>query len=580
MISRMYYSLILIAGTCVAQTAPARNTRIIDLTQPLGPTTPIYPGGEPLRVRPLATIESDGYAMNVITFGEHTGTHVDAPSHFIAGGWSVDQIPAERLVGPGAMIDISAPCDANPDYALTYLDIKRWEAQHGRIPNAAIVVVRTGWAQRWNEPSRYVNASDGATPHFPGVSAEAAEYLVEYRDLSGLGIDTLSIDPGLSRDFKTHRVLLSYNVFHIENVADPARIPPTGATLVVAPLALTGGTGAPCRVLAFVPNESHRVAPPPGEKLLIEFGWDIPDASGLATAAAAGTPFDGAVFDPRIVLDDGATAKLSWSTFGKHAIREDSVRRVIRDLQATPIAFRKHSFLRFNTTPADVGWFEDWSAILANARCAARLVRDGGLAGWMFDVEQYQGKLFDYRTAAGERSFDDVAAQVRRRGAEFVRAIDEVCPKIELILTFGYSIAKRDRARDEYGLLPAFLDGMLAACDERTRIIDGYEFAYPFKSRAAFERGRREILEDSNGHLGAAFGIWLDWNSGKRGWPAKPPLENWFSPLEFESAARSALALSDRYVWIYSERLNWWTRGDLPEPYLAALRAARAATAH
>lgn len=557
---------------------------VVDLTHVLSTEIPYYPGGTPLTVENKAALERDGYYMNTIHVGEHTGTHVDAPSHFIAAGASVDRIPVNDLVGPGAVIDISGKCAANADYQLSYIDIKQWEAEHGRIPNGAILLINTGWAKRWPDPGAYRHADADGVMHFPGVSPEAAQYLAKYRDVAGVGIDTLSIDFGASTSFAAHKTLHADGAFHIENVANLDHVPPRGATIVVAPLPIRDGSGAPCRVFALVSNGpsgklgaggGQRGSLPYRKKYLIEFGWDIPSQRTLADAANAGTPFDGAVFDVEVKGSDGALTRFSWLTFGPAAMNADDVARIVHELKATPAGFRRHSFIRFNVTPGEIDWFDDWSGILANARSAARIVREARLAGLLLDVEQYQGRIFDYRERPGKRTFEEHERQARLRGAEFIQTVNGACRRLDILLTFGYALADRRRAQAEYGLLPAFLDGMITARGRETQVIDGYEFAYPFKSRAAFQHGRQEILRESNGRCGVGFGIWLDWNSGTRGWNANDPKNNWFSPDQFGAAVRHALEAADRYVWIYSERLNWWTRENLPEPYVQTLRQAR-----
>lgn len=550
---------------------------VVDLTHPLAEGIPLYPGGTPLTIERKAELERDGYFMNSITVGEHTGTHIDAPAHFIADGVSVDLIPAGHLVGPGAVVDVRAQCGRDHNYEVTVRDIKEWEAANGRIANGSILLIRTGWGERWANPKKYLNADEGGVLHFPGVSVELATYLAKYRDVSGVGIDTLSIDHGPSTDFRAHKVLHADGIYHIENVANLSRLPATGATIVVAPLPIRGGSGAPCRVLALLPAKRESVRTPSGEKFLIEFGWDIPDARTLAAAAAADTPFDGAVFDPQLTPTDGKSERFSWMAFGARAVLDTDVRRIVNELGRTPAEFRRRSFLRMNVTPGDVDWFEDWSAIMTNARAAARIVREGELAGVLFDVEQYQGKIFDFRTRPEGKDFAAYEQQAKRRGAEFIRAMSEISPTLEILLTYGYSLADRDRRRADYGLLPAFLDGLCSVRNPNSRIIDGYEYAYPFKDRRAFERGRQEILRDSGGRLGVAFGVWLDWNSGTHGWSADNLDKNWFSPDEFGAAVRHALDLSDKYVWIYSERLNWWTHERLPSAYRQALAKARSA---
>lgn len=215
--------------------------RVIDLTHPLDPHIPVYPGGTPLSLEKKADLERDGYYLNAFTMGEHTGTHVDAPIHFVPGTSSVEAIPASRLVGPGIVIDIAAKCGA--DYRMTAADVLGFERRHGRIPAGSIVLVHTGWGRRWPGKA-YENGL-----RFPGLSAEAARLLAD-RGAAGVGIDTLSVDFGASRNYEVHRILHAKEIYHIENVANLDRVPPTGATIVVAPLPIRGGSGAPCRIFA------------------------------------------------------------------------------------------------------------------------------------------------------------------------------------------------------------------------------------------------------------------------------------------------------------------------------------------
>ncbi len=578
-VTRLTLPIIVLLAGCAAHPRPGFDPiQIIDLTHVLDPHIPVFPGGTPLSLHRTADPDEDGYYMNALTLGEHTGTHVDAPVHFSAGAQAVHEISANDLVGPGIVIDIRAQCTVDPDYELTYLDIKHWESQHGRIPNGAVLLIHTGWASRWDHPTRYLNADEQGVLHFPGVSAEAAEYLAKYRDPAGVGIDTLSIDHGRSKTFGAHKALSRDGIYLIENLANLDRVPPTGATIVVAPVPIRTGSGAPCRVFALLPSTPVRTrAAPRGERYLVEFGWDLPSERTLASAANAGTPFDGAVFDAELVADGGKAARFSWKAFGPQALTEAHVRRIVDDLSMAPTRFRKHSFMRFNATPGSIDWFDDWSGILANARLTARVARQAELAGILFDVEQYQGEIFNYQARPPGRSFADYEAKARDRGAEFMRAINAECPDIVILLTFGYSVSDRNRFDAEYGLLPPFLDGMFNARTNATRIIDGYEYAYPFKSRRAFERGRAEILSDSNGRCEVGFGVWLDWYSAQRGWDVDEFSDNWFSPPEFGAAVRHALDHADGYVWIYSELVNWWTGENVPPPYLEALRVARRA---
>lgn len=223
----------------------------VDLTHPLHPAIPLFSGA--FEWRPL-TRYADGYYSNAFACPEHTGTHVDAPAHFVEGRWSVDEIPASRLVGPAAVVDVQGAVAKNPDYLLNLRDLEQWERRHGPLPQGGILLVRTGWGKRWEDAAAYRNVDAQGVFHFPGISPEAAEFLVQRRRLVGVGIDTLSLDHGPSKDFRTHHILLGANLYGIENLAHLEALPPVGATLVVAPLPIRKGSGAPARVLAFLPQ--------------------------------------------------------------------------------------------------------------------------------------------------------------------------------------------------------------------------------------------------------------------------------------------------------------------------------------
>lgn len=224
----------------------------IDLTHPLSERTPGYTPDEKLQAKQVASYEKEGYYARALGLFEHFGTHVDAPAHFAHGTWTIDQVPAERLVRPLIVIDLSSKVKDNADYLVSVEDIAAWEEKNGRIPPGAVVMVRTGWDERWHSPDRYRNADNSGVLHFPAYSADAAKFLVEGREVVGLGIDTLSVDSGASTDYLVHRYCSTHDVYHIENVANLAQVPPVGALVVVAPLKLQGGSGAPARVLALL----------------------------------------------------------------------------------------------------------------------------------------------------------------------------------------------------------------------------------------------------------------------------------------------------------------------------------------
>lgn len=280
-------------------------------------------------------------------------------------------------------------------------------------------------------------------------------------------------------------------------------------------------------------------APEAGRKQLIEFGWDEPDTGFLRRHinAMEQTPFDGCVFHAHFTGPDGQTGNFTWSGWGQRAFAEAELEAALDDLRATPFRRFTEDFLRFNTTPADVDWFDDFAPILANARLAARVARRGKCRGLLLDIEQYQGKLFDYRAQrdAKTKPWDEYAAQVRRRGREVMEAFQEGYPDLTVLLTFGYSLpwapsegGKRAPAECGYGLLAPFLDGMVEEARGKTRLVDGYELSYGYREPARFAAARRTMAEGllplvadaakSRRVLSNGFGLWMDHDWRHRGW--------------------------------------------------------------
>jgi kynurenine formamidase len=225
---------------------------VVDLTHTIDSQIPTYEVSEApvYQAKTVATIEKDGYFAREISLPEHFGTHLDAPAHFARGMWTVDQIPPERLVAPLVVLDVTAGAKGNPDYQVSVGDVARYEEAHGQIPINAVVMAYTGWDSRWNSAKEYRNADAQGVMHFPGYSLEAAKFLVEARNVFGLGIDTLSIDYGPSRDFPVHHYTLAHSLYHLENVGNLGRVPSSGDTVVVAPMKLENGSGGPVRIFA------------------------------------------------------------------------------------------------------------------------------------------------------------------------------------------------------------------------------------------------------------------------------------------------------------------------------------------
>jgi kynurenine formamidase len=227
---------------------------VVDLSHTLSPDSPFIPvEGKtfPFRLAPIATVARDGVYANRWELTEHVGTHVDAPCHFIEGGRSIDQLSLETLIGPAAVISIEARAARDPDAVLTADEVRAWERDRGvTIPADAALFLHTGWEARWRQPGRFVNLDAGGTMHFPGFSAGALDLLLE-RGVAGIGIDTLSIDPGRDRTYPIHKRLFAADKWAIEVLASLDRIPPWGAFTVIAPVKVAGASGAPARVLAF-----------------------------------------------------------------------------------------------------------------------------------------------------------------------------------------------------------------------------------------------------------------------------------------------------------------------------------------
>ena len=154
------------------------------------------------------------------------------------------------------VVDISAACARSADYRLSTADLAAWEKTHGRIPDTAIVLVRTGWSRFWPDKKRYLGSDtpgDTAHLHFPGIAPDTAQFLAKQRKIAGVGIDTASIDHGPSKDFMTHRILNGAGIYGLENVANMDKLPPTGVTLIALPMKIKGGSGGPVRIVALLP---------------------------------------------------------------------------------------------------------------------------------------------------------------------------------------------------------------------------------------------------------------------------------------------------------------------------------------
>jgi kynurenine formamidase len=223
---------------------------VANLSHPLSPESPVWPGRLPFQMETETTVADDGFAASVLTIHEHIGTHLDAPAHFVDGGTTTDLIGADQLVAPMAVIDVVAQASADVDYAVTIDDLLAWEAENGELPVGAFVAMNSGWSDRFSDAEAFVNLDADGVQHYPGFDPEAATFLIEQRSIVGIGVDTLSQDPGNSTDFGTHVAIAGAGLYGVECVANLGDVPSSGATIIVGGPNHEGGSGGLARLLA------------------------------------------------------------------------------------------------------------------------------------------------------------------------------------------------------------------------------------------------------------------------------------------------------------------------------------------
>jgi kynurenine formamidase len=259
-----------VTPTVLAQLIDGLNRgtfKVVDLTAPLGPQTPVIGLPPIFAPSPGATIDvisryddrGPAWYWNTLRFGEHTGTHFDAPIHWVTGKDlphnACDTIPVRRFVGPACVIDITNEVARDPDFLLTPEQLQAWEGQHGRIPSGAWVLLRTGWSRR-TDPVQFLNvAADG--PHSPGFDAKTSKVLAYERDVLGVGVETIGTDAGqagtFDPPFPNHSIMHGAGKFGLASLCNLDQLPPTGAIVIAAPLKIVGGSGSPVRVIAITP---------------------------------------------------------------------------------------------------------------------------------------------------------------------------------------------------------------------------------------------------------------------------------------------------------------------------------------
>ncbi len=225
--------------------------QIIDLTHIIDTNIPIWPGDPNIEFETVAEIDKDGYYLRGFSLGEHSGTHLNAPNSFYPDKEGIDDYESSSLVVTANVIDIRKKTSLNPDYVLTIDDVQAWEKQDNLIAEKTVVLLYTGWQEKWSDRLSFLNPDPEGKLHFPGFAGETTKFLLEERGIVGVGIDTHGVDGGLDESFATNKLILSRSGIVLENLNNLHLLPPTGATLVIGIIRLKSGSGSPVSVLAF-----------------------------------------------------------------------------------------------------------------------------------------------------------------------------------------------------------------------------------------------------------------------------------------------------------------------------------------
>jgi kynurenine formamidase len=254
------FALVIAIAALQRGTASFPGGTVVDLSYPFESATVYWPtaGGFQLEKDFEGTTEQ-GFYYSAYKYcaAEHGGTHIDAPVHFAKGRQSVDQIPLEQLMGGAVLIDVTKQSIKDRDYQVTVADFQDWEKQNGRLPEGAIVLLRTGFGKYYPDRVKYMGTDErgaAAVPklHFPGLHPDTARWLVGNRQIKAIGLDTPSIDYGQSKLFESHRILFDKNIPAFENVANLDKLPLKGFTVIALPMKIKGGSGGPLRIIAIL----------------------------------------------------------------------------------------------------------------------------------------------------------------------------------------------------------------------------------------------------------------------------------------------------------------------------------------
>ncbi|XRE44092.1 Kynurenine formamidase, bacterial [Tenacibaculum discolor] len=237
------------------------ESKIIDLSHAYSSETVYWVTAKEFKLDTVFKGQTDKgfyYSANNFSTAEHGGTHIDAPIHFAEKGQTVDEIPLEKLIGSAIKIDVSSKTLNNPDYLIKIDDFLAWENKEKiKIPNGSIILLETGFSTYYPDKVKYMGTAERGEDaveklHFPGLSKEAAKWLVKQRNINAIGIDTPSIDYGQSKYFESHVILLSQNIPAFENLTNLDKLPSIGFKIIALPMKIKNGSGAPLRIVAIV----------------------------------------------------------------------------------------------------------------------------------------------------------------------------------------------------------------------------------------------------------------------------------------------------------------------------------------
>ena len=229
-------------------------SRVVCLSHVIAPGIPCWPGDPPVEFEAVADLKQQGYRLRRFSVGEHSATHLNAPAGFFLARPGVDAFPPAALVAPAVLLDVQVKAAVNPDYTICQEDILGWEKEHGQLPAGSVVVVLTGWQERWQSPETFFNQDGRGQMHYPGFGQDCTRWLLAERGIAGVGTDAPGVEPGSDSTYSVNRLLLAdgWRIV-LENLTGLEQLPPRGATLVIGILRLKDGTGSPASVLAFIP---------------------------------------------------------------------------------------------------------------------------------------------------------------------------------------------------------------------------------------------------------------------------------------------------------------------------------------